>query len=288
MLIILLPIPNIFFVILLAALTGYLTFLTTKGSLTDDRYTKTWTRLTKRGKTVFWVLLIIAVLLALQEYNNQLISDNKDQLLNAENEKRDSVVTAGIKAGVDSGGKKLFADISEAFNKQGLRLDTVKKEIERVRDSTKKSIIIYNGAEPFFSLCKENPITLTDQFPDRYVFNLNICNSSAPSRNINAKVYVVSLDSLNQMLLSKEFDLFQSNAQMDKDAEISQQIIVPTERKLQICYFLVKGTWTNVDSSKLFKIDFIYHYNIETKNSGGVTALHDKQIRGFLKTKTNF
>lgn len=85
------------------------------------------------------------------------------------------------------------------------------------------------------------------------------------------------------MHFSKELELFQSKAQMDKDASMSQQIIVPTDRNFKICYFLVKGGWTNVDKSKSFEIDNIFHYNLETNKTGGITAIHEKEVRSFLK-----
>lgn len=279
-----LPLPNILFVILIAILTGYLTFLTTKGKLTDNRYTNQWSRLTIRGKKVFFTLFFIAIFLCLQEYNNNISSDIKDSFIRRENNTRDSITAEKIKVGVDANSRKLFNDVSEAFAKQGLKLDTLKKNVEKLKDSIKGSVNIYNGVDSFLSLCKEEPITLTSKSLSGYIFELKICNSSAPSRNLNAKVYVVSIDSTNKMIFSKEFELFQSNAQLDKDALITQQIIVPSDRDIKLCYFLIKGSWTNVDKSKRFLIDHIFHYNIENKRTGGVTAIHDREIRKFLKS----
>lgn len=71
-------IPNLIFALLLAIGTGYLTFLTTKGGLTDNRHSKLWRRLTKRGKIVLAVLFGIASILTLQEINLQVKNDRTE------------------------------------------------------------------------------------------------------------------------------------------------------------------------------------------------------------------
>lgn len=124
------PIPNIVFVILIAILTVFLTFYTAKGGLTDNRFSRLWKRITLRGKKVIGILIIIGTLLTLQECNNQSASKQKDSIINKDNLKRDSIITARIKAGVDSNRRELFGDISEAFKKQGLMLDTIEKAIK--------------------------------------------------------------------------------------------------------------------------------------------------------------
>jgi len=134
-------IPNIFYVISIAITTAILTFLTTKGGLTDNRFSKPWERLTKRGKQVFLLLIIMTALLVLQEWNSQTKNDEKDKLLEAETHQRDSIVTNGIKQGVDSSSRKLFADLSEALAKQKLEFDPINKEIKNLKDSIKKLVV---------------------------------------------------------------------------------------------------------------------------------------------------
>ena len=95
-------IPNIFFVFVLAVLTFYLTFLTTKGSLTNNTFNKLWDKLTLRGKIVFFVLFTISALLILQEVNNQNSISEKDSKLYQERDYRDSIINNRVRAGVDS------------------------------------------------------------------------------------------------------------------------------------------------------------------------------------------
>ena len=70
--------------------------------------------------------------------NNQAKNDRNNAVLKKERDKRDAAITAWIKSGVELNRKKLFDDISEAFKKQELRLDTLKKDVERIRDAARK------------------------------------------------------------------------------------------------------------------------------------------------------
>jgi hypothetical protein len=156
-------IPNIVFVFLIAIATGYLTFLTTKGGLTDNRYSAIWKKFTKRGKYVFLTLLFITSILILQEWNTQIKSTQKeeeikvegnkrDSLLKKEIKLRDSIITTQVSKGIDSSRKKLFEDISIAFATQGLVLDTVRKRVEKISDSSKKIINYYAQDDPILTI----------------------------------------------------------------------------------------------------------------------------------------
>ena len=95
-------IPNIIFVFALGTLTAYLTFLTTKGSLTNNTFSKTWDKLTKRGKYVLFVLMGIMLVLLGQELNNRALAIQKEDELKNEIGKRTSIINEGVRHGVDS------------------------------------------------------------------------------------------------------------------------------------------------------------------------------------------
>ncbi len=147
-------IPNVVFVILIAILTAYLTFLTTKGGLTDNRFTNIWKKLTYRGWIVICILFLMLILLIAQEYNNQNINKRNVLILKKERDQKDSIITERVKGGVDLNRKKLFEDLSKAFAKQELRIDTVKKTLQILRDSVKTTVNNYSTVIQLFSLIK--------------------------------------------------------------------------------------------------------------------------------------
>ena len=230
-------------------------------------------RITKKG----WVFLVVA-LITIALYIIQFHLNEKEI---AKREK-------AFENKLDANKEKIIETFTDGLAKYGLKYDSSRRRIEKlIKDSAQRKTVIINKSEPFLSLCQDRPIHLENITQTNYKFVLHICNSSAPSRNIDAIVYVVSVDSLNRLYFTKELDLFQSKAQLDKNAHIEQQLLVPNLRKYRICYFLIKGSWTNVSEKNKYEIDEIYHYNLETGNSGGITSSHERQIRLFLKDKLN-
>jgi hypothetical protein len=129
-------IPNILFVIAIAVITGYLTFLTTKGGLTDNRRNGFLRKLTNRGRIVVCVLFSLLGILILQEINQKKLSRKQDELLLKERSQRDSIITKRIQLGIDSSNSKLFSSLSIAFAKQGLRLDFVNNQVEKITNTS--------------------------------------------------------------------------------------------------------------------------------------------------------
>lgn len=132
-------IDNLYFIIAVALLTLWLTIVSSKGGLTDNRFQYWWRKLTKRGWIAILLGIFIAFILGLQEVNNRNISKNKDNELNKEQNSRDSLISTGINKGVDTSNQKLFKDLSVAFMKQGLQYDSIKKQIIVLKDSVGKS-----------------------------------------------------------------------------------------------------------------------------------------------------
>lgn len=248
-----------------------------------DKSKKGHNKITKKGKVFFSVLIITIILYFFQYRQNEIENlDKKNEFLKQKNQS-DSLFQIKLEESND----KIIKSFAEGLAKYGLKYDSATIKIEKlIRDSIRMNTIV-NKAEPFLSLCKDKPIELKNVSKENYEFFLNICNSDAPSRNIESTIYVVSVDSINNFSLSKVFELFQSNAQLDGDSRVSQQILVPKNGGYKVSYFLMKGSWTNLTESKEYKIDQIFHYNYLTKSSGGTTALHERQIRAFLKKITD-
>ena len=78
--------------------------------------------------------------LTAQEFNTQNSNDNKDLLLKKEIIFRDSLITVGIRSGVDSSSNRLFKNLSKAFADQNLKIDTLQNTIYIIKDSIKTSI----------------------------------------------------------------------------------------------------------------------------------------------------
>jgi hypothetical protein len=271
-------IPNIIFVVLIAISTGYLTFLTTKGGLTDNRFIKPWEKLTQRGKIVFFILFMIFVLLVSQEWNNQNREKRNNSVLKKERDDRDSVITEGIKAGVDSNRKKLFEDISKAFLQQELRIDTVNKTIKIIRDSLKKTTINnYSEGDPVI-IIGNNGIFPKDKSVMNGAYKITFKSVDEGSTNYNIVCYLLTEDKDGNDL--SKINFFPKNLKLAKNAEWTTGFGSFSSPPAKTIYVYLKGSYTTLDGAKLYKLDDLYLYNsAENKVSILLNSERDKIIK---------
>jgi hypothetical protein len=89
---IIIMIPNVFFIILISIFTLCISFVSTKGTISNLRHKKKlWKIITLRGWLVITFTLLIIALLIWQNYINEYRSDQKDIELKNERAKSDSI-----------------------------------------------------------------------------------------------------------------------------------------------------------------------------------------------------
>ena len=267
-------IPNIVFVSFLAIATGYLTFLTTKGGLTDNRFSKPWEKLTKRGKLVLAILVFMGLLFIGQEWNSQVTnnrkeaemkkeSKTKDSILNKERDQRDSTITNGVKLGVDSNSKKLYDDISKAFAKQELRLDTVRKDVQRIRDSAKGITNNYNQPDPVI-LIDSNGIYLREKKDRSINYGIAFRSYDAGSTNYDIICYLLTEHPDGKYDVSK-LNFFPKKLRIPKNGKWATGFgsnIIDAKN----IYIYLKGKYTTLDETKVYYIDDLYNYDPDIRH----------------------
>lgn len=255
-------VPNIVFVLSIAVTTAILTFLTTKGGLTDNRFSKPWSRLTKRGKQVFFFLVIMVVLLALQEWNSQAKSDKKDNVLEKERTERDSIITKGIQHGVDSSSKRLFNDLSEAFAKQELKFDPITKEIKNLKDSIKNLVV--NPEEVPVLLVKithdkqgdtsiridRTFIASTASAKISYIYDFWQVNYSDGSKNVFPKKQLI----YGPLIIPKEYPI-------TKGATIKN-----VHKEIKYVNIAMFGSFSSLNNNKQIIFKEVYQYTLSTNS----------------------
>lgn len=258
--------PNIVFVFLIAIATGYLTFLTTKGGLTNNKFNNLNKRITKRGKTVICVLIIILSLLITQECNTQKVSKKNEGSLKIEMLKRDSIITSKVSIGVESNRKKLFEDLSKAFANEALYFDTLKNKIEIIRDSAITTINNFHGDNPIL-LLENNGISSKDTTKKKGTYQITFKSVDAGTSGFNIKSYILTETEDGYEDLSM-LNLFPKGLKIPKNSNWSAgfgSVNNPFAKKI---YIHIKGEYFNTDRTKKFEIDNLYGYDaIENKTS---------------------
>lgn len=258
-----LAIPNIFFILLLAINTAFLTFLTTKGGLTDNRYSNPWKRLTKRGKQVLLILILMGLLLIAQEWNTNTTNDKKEFTLKTEREQKDSIITNGIKKGVDSASRRLFDDISKAFAKQEFRLDTVKKDVERIRDSARGITNNFSQPDPVLSIAGSG-VLLTDTVNKHY--SIEFISVDAGSTNFDIKCYLLTEFTDGSYDVSRAI-FFPKKMSLPKNGKWTSGFSTNISKKAANIYFYVIGKFTTLDGTKSYDVDDVYDFEVKAKHT---------------------
>ncbi len=147
------------------------------------------------------------VVLVLQETNSNAIIEGKENEALNERNNRDSIISVGITAGVDSSRKKLFQDISKAFADQGVRLDFVTRELEKIKNSSK----ITEPTSPDAKIARTEIEAMRyplDRLDLRIVFDKASSKSDLTKTNI--RIYI--LDSTSEKATREIYSIDKLNA----------------------------------------------------------------------------
>ncbi|MGN6477260.1 MAG: hypothetical protein ACTHKV_08540 [Flavipsychrobacter sp.] len=256
---------SLIFTIIIGLLTVYSTFLTTKGGLTDNRFNGFWRKLTRRGKLVLLLGLATIILLGAQAWYNDVKSDQKDEALKKERDKRDSTITAGIRSGVDSGNKKLFDNLSIALGKQNLQLDTLSKSFVALKDSVSK----LPGPAPIEDpviLIRKDGISLFNKTDTSVSIRISLTAAQASATNISINCFfvVTTMDGITNPgeIMTLGID---KRTIIPKDQSVGPSVVFNSSKEIKLLQIAMKGSYTGVHSKKVIPLREVFEFSAPEK-----------------------
>ncbi|WP_427872344.1 hypothetical protein [Flavobacterium sp. MMS24-S5] len=276
-------INSLFFVLIIAVLTFWLTMVTAKGGLTNNRFRSWWKKYTKRGWQAIAIGTLIGLVLTLQEVNNQRISKNNEFLLKKEQNSRDSVITIGISKGVDRSTEKLFNNLSIAFKKQGLQYDTIKNQVLKLKDSIRITQI--NNETPLISLTRLEIKDSTYFERKTYKVEYDINSHDAKSLNIDLRFDIFAfIPNGDIRTIEKNYRVFYKGETIRKEEKQTNTLSIPKDNSYYLMYaFRLKGSYYSSDNKKIF-IDKFYLLTPRKKTNyfGYPIQSHEDLLRAHL------
>lgn len=251
-------VEDIYFTVFLAILFLFTTFLTAKGSLTDNRFkNKWWKRINQRGWTVIVVNIIIIIIYIFQSINNSNRIEIKNAELKKEQDERAEIIQNEVRKETD----KIFNSMSIAFANQGIKIDSLQEYI-----SNQKSInhITNNKifeSEPYLHI-KGNTLKIEK---DGLYYGMYVKDASATNIKAQYTVFVKWSDG-NQELFSQPF--LTPDISIPANKEVTNLKLVDFKNedlKVDQMSILFKGTYTNLQNSKELPIEFVYSYDKKKK-----------------------
>jgi hypothetical protein len=270
---------EIIIVALVPAATMFLTFITSKGSLYDNRR-KLWRRITGRGLAAILInLFIIGATIMLY-----VLSEKQNDEKNKELTKSQSNMQQNIRAGIDSGNSRLFKNLSEALAKQNLKLDTVNNELVRIKnDTTRNRITIVSANDPFLDFCSGQTIYIDSIYNNIIRFQVKLCNYEVASVDIDIDIYLVEESQEHSLHFLRTKKIFPIGSTLPKNTQQAfpfSTIYNPATIKY---YFLLYGTYKNTDRTKLFNVNTLFVYDVGRKTATPVMNTElDETIRKAL------
>ena len=256
--------PNILFIILISILTLLISFISTKGTLSNLKYSKKWWKIvTTRGKVVIILTLTIISLLIWQNEISERKNDKKDKVLRDERDKRDSLINKGV----DSNRKVLFKDLSEALSKQGLRLDTVTKKLESLKDSA-KTIVINSPKDLPIIIVREDGIKFSNKTDSTIKLDVAFISTQASAKVLKINWFFEITFSDGSITTSGGSKLFQGEILMPKDQPLTRSFIVSTRKTILRISLALFGIYTATDNSKPIYLKDVYRYIVSNSSVG--------------------
>ena len=224
--------------------------------------------------TFIFCSIIMSGFLYFQDQNNSNIEENSNLILSQERARSEKKIAIGIKKGIDSSNAKLFNDISIAFAKQGLKIDTLEQTVDKIDNPT--TINNYPQTDPLLTL-DNNGFTFQKHEGLFDEYNIRFRASSAGLTNIDIETSLLCAFENNKIALSQE-NLFPDDIKLVLNSTWEIPIKVVASEVLIYIYIYIKGTYTTIDGLKKYSINDLLIYKPKTKTVGMLLKSGKKTI----------
>ncbi|HEV8079259.1 MAG TPA: hypothetical protein VGP43_01000 [Chitinophagaceae bacterium] len=267
---------EIWYIPLLGFLGLLSTFITTKGNLYDKRF-RWYKRITRRGWVVALLALLIVVLTIFQYVTTKRINDKKEIEQSSQRRISDSIISAEIRKGVDYNRLRLFSDLSEALGKQNLRLDTVTKNLEILKDSA-KTIIIKTPRDLPIIIMQDGGLKLFKKTDSSINLDVTIISTQAASKILSLNYFLEIHFSDGSILSSERIRPLIGKVILPKDQPIGQTIHLSTSKEISIVNIALVGIYTATDNTQQIILKEIYRYRVSEGQVGFFTSEEREQF----------
>ncbi len=223
-----------------------------------------------------WVIIIHSLIAVL--YFTQLILNNHNTEISKQNaveeqNDRDSILKEEYKTSLlemknkyDAANNNTIKTISSALGNYGYRLDTTSQLLEKLKDSIKTTIIL--PELPVLRLRKGDGITpIGKNEGGKYGYQLWFESDISSTCDINIIIYCVISDSLNNKELYRERYVVEPKIIISKGEAFSIKYWIESNYKPYWVHFYFTGTYKNDRRTETLSIDWLYGYNVKTKET---------------------
>jgi hypothetical protein len=247
----------------------------------------------KQIKSGGWVFLIaiaaLVVLPLIQDYFQKRNEETKDKQVKEDEKAHDRMLKKSYDSSLqimkdksDVSNQKTTGIISETLGKYGYQLDSVKRELRVIRDSSKTKIFM--GDDPILLLDNSDGsmgIELKGVSQDTTFFKMCFVSDGAPSSFFDIKASVVAAiwfeNTPPNLIYCFKYEPLSYQTKLPKDKGIITSFYI-YRIPFNYIYIWIRGKYKNTDESKTFSIDQVYFYNMNGKTFGNIEGDVRKNI----------
>ena len=252
-----------------------------------DREKKGLKYITKRGWIIIGLNASVIIFSVLQYNQNEIDVKQKEDEAKTEQTQRDSILRNRydsslyvMKQKYDSSHANIIRTLASALGQYGYKLDSSNQKLEKlIKDSAKTKVILPN--DPVLTLCS-NGIRLIDTTDNKHHYGISFCSNDAGCTDFKIKIYVVLFDTINNYSYAGLYD-FPSDSQIPKDIKYELYFDITDNLIYTKLYFLVKGTYKNIERTKTYPTNIMYYYNRLGNTSGVITGETRASIIEYLR-----
>lgn len=284
---------NLLFTLSIAVFAALSSFIPSTGKIFDNRCTGL-KKIQRKGWFTIICIIILINLTVLQNWFNERETKNKEKQALIEQNRRDSIQRKNydyslteMKRKFDASNINTVKTVAEALGKYGFKLDSANLNLVKVvRDSAKTNVILPDS--PVLVLCNSYGIELEKSTVDRPLYTLSICSQDASSSNFNVVVKLLVADSLDNIIHISTIEGLTKDVVIPKGNAFQQTLHIPNNWRYSSLYVSIKGTYQDFNRTKIYPVDNVYYYKVQSKKFGILIGRNRENINGYLASDQDF
>lgn len=272
-----------FFITCILVLVGVSSLISTGDIIEGNK--KGLKAITRRGWAMIVLNFCIILFSVIQYYTNEYESKIKDSENRVIQEDRDNSLKAkydsalfNIKREFDKSSLQSISTVSEVLGKYGFRLDSTNKTLVKLISDSK-----VEQDAPVLRLRNDDGIKYKNHINNLDNFSLGVCSYDASSTDYDCFFYIMKEDTLENISLIGIDRYLNQDLSINKNQFYDIDISIPDSILYRRLIVVIKGTYKNMDKTKIYSINNANFYDKKTKEYKLPSPAFKEKIEKFIK-----
>jgi hypothetical protein len=180
-----------------------------------------------------------------------------------EQDTNDSIMRHEIRKGIDSGIQLISNGFGKSFREQGIKMDTLTYTLINIRDSLKKFKPEFPEEKPVLEISSDG-MRIEDISNERKSLVVSLFSLDGSATNFELRCWgIIRLENDFFLLGNNDSPVLEKNERISKGYSRTVTYYFSTDSKIKDVYFLLKGSYTNLNGKNKTTIDKLFWYSLQ-------------------------